>query len=239
MTPEIRVERSAFFEMEINPYPGLFIDIEGLDGSGESTQVARLGKRFREMSLLVHETSEPIEKYQDGEAIRMALRKRLIIGPRTLQTMFTVNRSDHLDFGIEPRLEKNISVIIARYLWSTVAFGSLEMEKSKLLQMNQGFPLPDLSFFLKVSPEECLQRRIREGKKLEYFEELEKMKKIWPAYEWLNQQFPEITFIIDGERKEKEIGLEISRIVSSHPKFDQLKEIMEKRRKEERLLDWI
>lgn len=220
MTPEIRIEREPYLSLEVNPYPGLFIDIEGLDGCGESTQVALVAQKLRDWkNYIVHETDNPNEEYLGGTDIRLALRKRLVMSPMTLQKIFVGNRSDHLDYFTIPRLKRREIVMNARYIWSTVAFGSLDIDRMRLLEMNQDFPLPDLSFFLKVLPEKCLQRKHAEGVETEFFEEIEIMKKVWPAYEWIAEQFPDIVQIVDGDRAESEVANEIFNIISSHPKL--------------------
>jgi len=210
-------------EFEVNPFPGVFIDIEGLDGSGQSTQIQLLIQALdlKGISFLI--TKEPNEAYYLGKEIRQILKKeKKMESPLKLQEMFVENRRDHLKRLIIPQLKNNGMVITDRYLWSTVAYGSLGISPQQTLKMNKNFILPDITFFIKTSPQECMRRMKASRPSLEYFEELDKLKKVYKTYLSLSKKFKDNIIGINGEDKEEKIAEKILDFLSHHPKFRRL-----------------
>lgn len=191
----------------------MFIVFEGLDGSGQSTQ-AKLLKDYleKERNLSVVLTKEPTDKPPIGDLIRRILRKEIFVSPAALQLLFCADRSEHLEQVIKPALKKNQWVISDRYFYSTVVYGSLNLDVEWLIKLNEQFLIPDVVFLLKVSPEICLQRIDESRDKREFFEELDKLKRIWQTYEILSQRFSNIK-VIDGERNIEEVLKEVKRIL--------------------------
>jgi len=189
----------------------MFIVFEGLDGSGQSTQ-ARLLKDYleKEKNVLVVLTKEPTDEPPIGALIRQILKKEISVNPTTLQILFCADRSEHLKKTIKPALEKGQWVISDRYFYSTIAYGSLNLDTDWLIKINEKFLTPDITFLLKVRPEICLERIDKNRGKREFFEELEKLKKVWQTYEILSQKFSNIK-IIDGEKSIEEIHQEITK----------------------------
>jgi len=213
-------------EFKVNPFPGVFIDIEGLDGSGQSTQIQLLIQALdlKGISFLI--TKEPNEDCCLGKEIRQIVKKeKEMESPLKLQQMFVNNRQDHLKRVIIPKLKKSELVITDRYLWSTVAFGSLNIEPRQTLKMNKDFILPDITFFIKTSPQECMRRMKASRPSLEYFEELDKLKKVYKTYLNLARKFKDNIIIVNGEDKEEKIAGEILDILNYNPKFKRLKNL--------------
>jgi len=115
--------------MRTNPYPGLLIDLEGLDGSGVSTQVSLLKKALRAKGEAAYVTKEPTDNLIGG-LIRGALTKVYQLPPEALQLLFVADRSHHLAREIVPILKNGGILITDRFLWSTIAFGSLDHSRS-------------------------------------------------------------------------------------------------------------
>lgn len=199
--------------MKKNPYPGLFIVLEGLDGSGTSTQAELLFKYLKEKNYKMFLTREPSSSLIGG-LIRGQLTHDWKSSPECLQLLFAADRAHHLEKEIIPALKERRIVISDRYFFSTIAYGSLEIEKKWLLSLNERFILPDLTILIKLSPRECL-RRIKEGRfQLELFEEEPKLKKVWETYLWLSKKFPNVS-IIDGNKEEKWVFQEVIGLVNS------------------------
>ncbi len=206
--------------MKKNPYPGRFIVFEGLDGSGISTQASLLvdsiNKKTRELKLgksCAHLTKEPTKSLIGG-LINAQLSHHWHSSNGCLQLLFSADRSFHLEKEIIPLLQKGITVVCDRYCFSTLAFGKLEIDDFDwLLGLQKRFLFPDISFFLKVSPEICI-RRIKEARfGTTLFEKKEKMEKAWQNFEEISQRFENI-YIIDGERSAQEISRDIRKIVN-------------------------
>lgn len=210
--------------MKIHQYKGFFIDIEGLDGSGASTQVKLVAKALRKERIKPYLTKEPT-KGPIGKLVRSALEGQWnSLPPASVQLLFAADRGKHLNEEIIPLLEKGKMIITDRYAWSSIAFGSVYLSKEWLLDLNRDFILPDLTIFIEVSPEVCLERLTRERKGVELFEEEEHLTQTWDTYHWLAQKFwwAQIA-VVDGERKKEEITEEILTHLKKHPKFKRIK----------------
>lgn len=196
--------------MKKNIYSGKFIVFEGLDGSGQSTQVSLLENFLKsEMNLDVLSTKEPTN-LEVGRFIRDILNRKYKVSPDALQLLFSADRADHLTKRIIPALEGGEWVIGDRYAFSTFAFGSIDYcPLDWLMQINDFFLAPDMIFLLKVRPEVCLERIDRSRDKREFFEEREKLEKAWLGYEKVlaTNQFNII--VIDGEQPVEDIAKEI------------------------------
>ena len=191
-----------------------FIVFEGLDGSGQSTQAELLKNFLIEQNYSVILTKEPTIDSEAGKKIRKVLDKEIKIESIKLQELFTEDRKEHLKNVIIPALKKEKIVISDRYFFSTFAFGTADgLDLDWLIKINNQFLLPDLTFFLKVGPEICVQRIKLRGKKIQLFEKKEKLKKAWQTYEILTKKFENI-HIIDGEKPIDKVFSQIQKIFS-------------------------
>jgi dTMP kinase len=201
--------------MEKNPYPGKFIVIEGLDGSGQSTQAGLLRDFLLKKGYQVVLTKEPTLDSEAGKKIRQILDKKNRVKPSQLQILFAQDRKEHLKNVIIPALKKNKIVISDRYFFSSLAYGKAEgLDLDWLIKLNDEFLLPDLIFILKVSPEICLKRieERNQGRERTLFEEKEKLEKVWQAYQVLPKRFKNVR-VIEGEKSKKEVFSQIKKIV--------------------------
>ena len=198
--------------MQKNKFPGKFIVIEGLDGSGSSTQIFRVTDFLKESGKKIHITKEPTNNLIGG-LIRGQLSGDWKSSPECLQLLFAADRAHHLEKEIIPLLKKGVTVISDRYFFSTVAFGSAEIKDRKwLININDRFILPDLTILIKVSPEICIKRMRESRFRIELFEERKKLEKTWRGYEKLAKEFDNIK-IVNGERNIQEISYEILNLI--------------------------
>lgn len=207
--------------MKIHNYPGFFIDIEGLDGAGASTQVKSATQALRQKGIKVRSTKEPT-KGTIGRLIRQALQGKIILPPASLQLLFAADRGEHLEREIIPRLQKGELVITDRFFWSTIAFGSIDLDKEWLINLNRDFILPDLSIFIEVSPAVCLERIRKARGTTELFEEEEKLENVWDTYHYLATKYPFYIVTVNGERSPKRVTEDILRLIRRQPKFKKL-----------------
>ena len=202
--------------MKKHNYSGLFIAIEGLDGSGSSTQVDLLVKNLNKLGFYTYGTKEPTNNLIGG-LIRGALTHDWKAAPECLQLLFAADRSHHLDREIIPGLAKGNISVTDRYFFSTIAFGSIDLEREWLIGINDQFISPDLAIFIKVPPRECIRRISKSRNQFELFEEERKLKKVWQTYEDLASDKRWNAIIIDGTKSiaqiEEEIMLHIKPLV--------------------------
>lgn len=201
--------------MEKNLYSGKFIVIEGLDGSGQSTQAALLKDFLMKEGKEVVLTKEPTLNSAAGKEIREVLDKKKEVSSKELQELFTQDRKEHLENLIIPALKEGKIVVSDRYFFSTFAYGTASgLDLDWLISINNEFLLPDLSFILKVSPEVCIQRIEKRGEETKLFEKKEKLAKVWQIYQTLPSRFENV-YMIDGEKMIKEVFSRVENLVRS------------------------
>src|SRR5690349_15520147 len=102
---------------------GLFITFEGMDGSGKSTQIARLVKRLREVGRTVVETAEP-----GGTRIGNQIRAILLdsenreLAPSAELLLYFAARAQNVDELIIPALERGDVVVSDRFTDSSLVY---------------------------------------------------------------------------------------------------------------------
>ena len=196
---------------------GLMIVFEGPDGSGQTTQTELLVRWFERKGKKVFMTKEPTNGAIGG-LIRAILRKEWKRDMRTLQLLFTADRSYHLKSEILPLLKKGVNVVCDRYILSTLAFGSLEEDIEWLKQINSKFPQPDLTFILNVPGRICANRIAKSRFSFEFFEEAKKLERIRKKYLEL-KDYHQNTYVIKGYgRSKRKIHKEIVKIVEDYCK---------------------
>ncbi len=202
-----------------NPYPGKFIVFDGLDGSGMSTQAQKLVEFLnkKEQKLKFGHTGAYLTKEPTSSLIGGLIKSQLThewkSSPECLQLLFSADRAHHLEKEVIPLLEKGVIVISDRYFFSTLAYGLLEIKDFNwLLNLQKRFLMPDITFFLKVSPKICIERIRKERFGVTLFEKEEVLKKVWKNYERISKKFKNV-YIINGERSVDKIFKDIKKIV--------------------------
>jgi len=196
--------------------PGKFIVIEGLDGSGKTTQVNFLASALKRKGKKTVVTFEPT-KGRIGQLIDYYLKKKVVLPPASLQLLFVADRLAHVQSLIKPALKEGKIVISDRFSWSTVAYGSISgLDSRWLLSLHRYCLIPDLFIFLKVKPEICLRRISKREEVKELFEKKEKLHRAEVAYDFLRQSFVDKTILVDGERTPQAIAKEIEKKVFNY-----------------------
>lgn len=155
------------------PIPrGFLVAVEGIDGSGKTTQAERLAAYCRQKGLDCVLSKEPTNG-QFGQLIRdSAIRGRLSVQEEI--DILLKDRKEHVERVIAPSLRKNTIVILDRYYFSTAAYqGAHGADPEVILSQNEAFaPPPDLLVILDVSPQTGLQRIRGRGDEPNKFETL-------------------------------------------------------------------
>lgn len=200
--------------MQKNSYLGKFIVIEGLDGSGQSTQAGLLRNFLTEKGYGVVLTKEPTQDSQAGLKIRQILDKKIAgLAPQRLQELFAEDRKEHLKKVIIPALRQGKVVVSDRYFFSSFAYGAGSgAELEELIKLNEGCLMPDLTIILKVNPEVCMERIDQRGEPKTLFEEIEKLKKVWQVYQRLPERFENV-YIIDGQKRIERVFQKVKNLI--------------------------
>ncbi len=188
----------------------MFIAFEGGDGTGKTTQVGMFAERLKKEGVSVLATREPTNQSPYGIEARRLLSGSEPVPPKVLQQLFVQDRTWHVKNVIIPGLGKETTVVTDRYLFSTIACGSLDLSCEELIDMNEMFPLPDVIFIFRAPIEVCLERLKTNNKKVEIFETESKMRNISDTYDKMPTLFPQARFIyIDANRDELTIAEEV------------------------------
>ncbi|RLF06896.1 MAG: dTMP kinase [Thermoprotei archaeon] len=189
----------------------IFVAFEGIDGAGLTTH-ARLTERYLESrGIKAILTKEPTDGLIGG-LIRACLRGEWKTDPMTLQLLFAADRSHHVHSLIIPALKSGKAVVSDRYLFSSLAYGSLDLDYEWLKKINSGFPLPHVTFILDLEPLEAL-RRIKEDRfALELFEELEKLERVRRAYMRIAEEYENI-YVVKTDDEVREVQGRIEEIL--------------------------
>lgn len=188
---------------------GRFVVFEGLDGSGKTTQMARMQKRLTGMGIDAVTTCEPTDG-PVGSLIRQMLAGRIATDPRTLAALFAADRTDHLvtpDTGVAALVKKGRTVLCDRYYFSSYAYHAKDMDLAWIITLNAlnaQILKPDLTIFIDVAPEACLAR-IRAGRKsLDLFEKIDILTQVrdnyFAAFDRLTDH--ETVVVVDGNASE-------------------------------------
>ncbi|HHE67471.1 MAG TPA: dTMP kinase [Candidatus Parcubacteria bacterium] len=202
--------------MKKNPYQGKFIVFEGLDGSGQTTQVKLLENYLEGKGYRVVSTKEPTQESEAGKEIKEILNHKKRISASRLQELFAQDRREHLEGFIIPALKEGKIVISDRYFFSSFAYGSSEgLELNWLLELNKDFILPDITFILKVKPEVCIERIEKRGEAKTLFEKQEKLREVWNVYKTFAEGFENV-YIINGEKPKEKVFFQVKKIIFSN-----------------------
>lgn len=139
---------------------GALVALEGIDGTGKSTQVARLVARLRAEGWSVLETREPTEGEWGRKIRKLAREGRAEVPPEDELDWFLRDRREDVKNSIEPGLRERKIVVTDRYYFSNMAYqGALGIEPARIKEMNEAlFPKPDLVLILELDPSQGMDR---------------------------------------------------------------------------------
>ncbi len=156
---------------------GLFIVIEGIDGTGKSTQAKRLGEWFETQGREVVLSYEPTHG-QWGKQLRDSMTQGRLDPEEELE-LFIKDRQDHVDTLIQPSLDAGKVVILDRYYFSTMAYqGARGFDPQVIRERNEAFaPQPDLLLILDLDVDTAHQRIGTRGDTTNEFEQRDTLTK--------------------------------------------------------------
>jgi len=152
-----------------HPYPGRLIIVEGIDGSGKSTQISLLHRWLLAQGQKVFFT-----EWNSSALVRRSLRrgkKKDLLTPTTFSVLHAVDFADRLTFKIIPPLKAGMTVLADRYVYT--AFGrdvARGVDNEWVRALYSFAPKPDLAMYFRVPIEVSLQRILGGRTKLKYHE---------------------------------------------------------------------
>jgi len=136
---------------------GLFISIEGPDGSGKSTQIRLLKEFLDESGLEAILTREP-----GGTVISEKIRQLILdkqhteMDPMTEALLYAASRAQHVAEVIKPAIETGKTVICDRFVDSSIAYQGYGRQLGDAVRIINEYAvagcMPDITFLLKVEP---------------------------------------------------------------------------------------
>ena len=202
---------------------GKFIALEGIDGSGKSTQLGLLVERLTQRGVVCHATREPTGR-PVGALIRQALTGQTPLDPRVIAALYAADRIDHLvngEDGLLSLVERGVTVVTDRYYFSSYAYHSVDMDMDWVIGANSvsaGLLRPTVTVFLDVPVERAMER-IRQGRDHEeLFEKEDRLRQTramyFEAFERLKQS--ETVAVVDGSGPEDQVEERIWAAVSPY-----------------------
>ena len=150
---------------------GKFIVIEGIDGSGKTTQINQLSKWLNHVNLIPKNNELVVTREPGGTKLGKSIRSLLLNASLekspdaiTELLLYAADRSQHINEIIRPALSKGDWVISDRFCASTLAYQGygrkLDLKLIKDLESlaTQGIS-PDITFLLDIPVEESIKRR--------------------------------------------------------------------------------
>lgn len=191
----------------------MFIVLEGVEGSGKSTQ-ARLLAEWLSAAALPHLLTREPGGTQVGEEIRNALLHGGEVPPRTELLLMVAARAALVDQVIRPGLARGEIVISDRYELSSFAYqgygrGVPLEEVRRVNTFATGGLKPDLTLLLDVEPEEGVARRRRAGAGADRIERAgdEFHRAVGRAYRLLSGTEPGVAVVPAGAEPESVHGM--------------------------------
>lgn len=193
---------------------GLFITMEGPDGSGKSTQIEAIRKFFEARGEKTVITREP-----GGTKISEKIREILLdkenaeMDSMTEAMLYASARAQLVAQVIRPALEEGTHVICDRFIDSSIAYQGYGRGLGDSVAIINAYAIggcmPDVTFFMKLNPEVGKSRISTDAQDRIEMEKLDFHQKVFAGYEALEAEYPDRIVGIDATRAIDEISDEI------------------------------
>jgi len=196
---------------------GLFVVLEGIDGAGTTTQAKMLHSYLENRGIESMLTNEPTDE-PVGKLIRDSLsgritspksNKRIEFSEKALCLLFAADRIEH-SVSIEAARDRGAAVVCDRYILSSIAYQTLDkaIKPKRVIEVNRGCSVPDVTFLLKVPVKECL-RRLRSRKDIPtVYEKKTLLESIDRNYEKARRRYKDTfgpVIVIDGTASQGDV----------------------------------
>jgi len=188
---------------------GIFLVIEGLDGSGKTTQAALLAEKFyKTYNVLL--TAEP-SRGKIGSFIReCCLYENERLPTEAEALLFAADRIEHMQTELNPALDEGRLVICDRYIYSSLAYqGSAGLSLDWIKAINARALQPDICIFIDVPPEKVIERLQRKKSVMETLETQKKVREVYMKYVEKGELVR-----IDGDKEKEQVAEDLYKTVS-------------------------
>ena len=193
---------------------GIFISIEGPDGSGKSTQIENIRQFFKDKKLEIVFTREP-----GGTAIGERIRDIILdnncseMDYMTEALLYAAARAQHVSQVIKPALAEGKIVICDRFVDSSIAYQGYGRRLGEAVAIINSYAvagcMPDVTFLMKLDPA-IGKNRIRADQRDRLESEKEAFHdEVYRGYLKLEEENPDRIFGIDASRSIDDIKNDI------------------------------
>ena len=183
---------------------GWFITFEGLDKAGKTTQINLFCEFLRDSNIPYLFTREPGGNPVSEKIREMLLDKNNTIGPMSEALLYAAARSELVQTVLRPSVDSGQNVVCDRYVDSSIAYQGFgrELGLEAVKDINEyatGGLMPDLTFFLSLSPEAAQRRSSGEKDRIESAESAFH-ERVYLGYQTISRLAPERFVTIDANR---------------------------------------
>jgi dTMP kinase len=179
----------------------MFISLEGIDGSGKTTQARLLARALGENVVLMREPGGT----ETGERIRELLKDPMLeLDPIAELLLFCAARAELVAQVIAPALDRGRAVVSDRFSDSSVAYQGvargLGVERvEEICDLATGGVWPDLTILLRIDPDRAVERIGRRRADRFEGEGIELQRRVAEGYDEVARRHPERIRVIDGD----------------------------------------
>ncbi|OIP49057.1 MAG: dTMP kinase [Fibrobacteres bacterium CG2_30_45_31] len=201
-----------------------FFCLEGIDGSGKTTQMDLLEQSLRGMGYECVRVREP-----GGSRISEAIRALLLdpaykglMGDRAELLLYNAARAQVIEEVIQPALNAGIVVLADRFAWSTLAYqgfgrGLNTSMVEKLSEITCGECFPELTIVLDMDVKEGRLRMASEGKQPDRLEAEKEdfFERVRKGYQQISKEFPECVSLVNASQSRESMHEIILQMIKS------------------------
>ena len=198
--------------MSDSSYPGTFICIEGIDGSGKTTHARTLVKKLCSLGYDAVYTTEPTRYSIPGRKLRESFFAPERLSVEEEFRLFLEDRIIHLKDEVIPQLEDTKIIITDRYYFSSVAYqGSRGLDWKYILEENLKVALvPDIVIILDIPVKVAIERIASDRTEgVNTFEKEESLQKVREIYLLLADEYPDLIYLKDTNKSIEEVNDEL------------------------------
>lgn len=202
---------------------GKFIVLEGIDGSGKTSQIGPLVKRLEGLGIPCRADREPTGG-PVGSLIRQIFTGRVSADNRVIAALYAADRIDHLVNevdGLCAAVDKGITVVSDRYYFSSYAYHSVDMDMEWVIQANSvsaSLLRPTLTVFLDVPVETALDRIHKNRFVEEIFDQEDRLRRTRELYFQAFERLRDVenVAVVDGSGTPDQVSERIWAAVSPY-----------------------